>query len=90
MEHRNKRPRLSDAEGPTSNSAACTPSTEPLSATSTMADSSTATTSAAPDAASETMQDTSVPLTTGSVSMPDKLTWQGWAEIENDPVRPLL
>lgn len=75
MEHRQKRPRLDDGEGPVYSPAASPP---------------LATASAAPDAASETAQDTSMPLNSEPARTPDKFTWQGWAEIENDPVCPYL
>jgi hypothetical protein len=74
MEHRQKRVRLDDAEGPLHSLASSA---------------SVVTSSAAPDttsdAAPETTEDTST-LSPEPVRTPDKSTWQGWAEIENDPV----
>ena len=87
MEHREKRPRLGDAEGPIFDPAVDPRSTETLSAASSMPESSAAMASATTNAASETMQDTPGSLTSEPVTTPDKSTWQGWAEIENDPVR---
>lgn len=44
--------------------------------------------SAAPETATETMGGTSTPLSVEVSKTPDTSTWQGWAEIENDPVCP--
>lgn len=85
MEHREKRPRLGDVEAPIFNSAAYAPSATPPSA---IAESSATIAAAAPEPVPETAQDVSTPLTSEPVTMPDKSTWQGWAEIENDPVGP--
>lgn len=78
MEHRQKRVRLDDAEGPLDSLAGSA---------------SVATSSAAPDttsdAAPETTEDTST-LSPEPARTPEKSTWQGWAEIENDPVCPYL
>jgi hypothetical protein len=86
MEHREKRRRLGDAGDPKSAPAADTPPNEPRSTVSSIAEGSVATASAASNTPSDTMQDTSVPITSEPVTTPDKSTWQGWAEIENDPV----
>jgi hypothetical protein len=79
MEHRQKRVRLDDAEG----------SLESLAASASIATSSAAPDTApdtTSDAAPETAEDTST-LSPEPARIPDKSTWQGWAEIENDPVR---
>jgi hypothetical protein len=87
MEHREKRPRLGDAPGSISSPVIYTSSSEqPPSASSAMAESSTSTGHAALDAASDTVQDTTMQDTSEAVRTPDKSTWRGWAEIENDPV----
>ena len=83
MEHRDKRQRLSDAEDPVYNPAGKTPSTEPLPAPSTIVEDGTVT---ALGTISETAQDRSEPISPEPSRTPDKSTWQGWAEIENDPV----
>jgi hypothetical protein len=79
MQHRQKRVRLDDAEGLLDSFAA---------------NASVATASPAPDttsdAATETAQHISSPFSPEPVRTPDKSTWQGWAEIENDPVCPYL
>jgi hypothetical protein len=86
MEHREKRRRLGDTEDLISKPAANTPTIELHPTVSTVAEGSVTKVSAAPDTPSNTMQDTSVPVTSEPIKTPDKSTWQGWAEIENDPV----
>jgi hypothetical protein len=86
MEHRDKRPRLDNEKVLASTLEANAPSTEPSFVTAAMGDESIATASSAPTAASESVQDVSISLTSDPAGTPDKATWQGWAEIENDPV----
>lgn len=86
MEHREKRLRLEDDECPFISQVASIPSAEPFIITSTTAESSVAASSTAPETPSETTQDTYALPTSELVVTPDKSTWQGWAEIENDPV----
>jgi hypothetical protein len=86
MDHRDKRPRLDDEVGAIFNPEVSTCSTEPVSAATNTVENPVATDSAAAEDGSNTTQDTSVPPTSQVNDTPDKSTWQGWAEIENDPV----
>lgn len=45
--------------------------------------------SGVPEPTSQTVEEPSTPLTSDTIRTSDTSTWQGWAEIENDPVRPL-
>lgn len=83
MEHRDKRPRLDESEDAIYSPAGSTPVPAALVIPNASAD---ITTTTAHDAASETNRDTSMQANSNATGTPDKATWQGWAEIENDPV----
>ncbi|KAF7504117.1 hypothetical protein GJ744_002686 [Endocarpon pusillum] len=83
MEHRDKRPRLDGTEDVVCSTAGSTPGAAAPVLPKAGAD---ITTTTAPDAASETNRDTSMQASPDATGAPDKATWQGWAEIENDPI----
>ena len=84
MEHRDKRPRLGDTEDAIYSPVGSTP--VPAAPVIPNAGADITTTTAAHDAASETNRETSMQASSEATRTPDKATWQGWAEIENDPV----
>ncbi|ERF71399.1 hypothetical protein EPUS_07427 [Endocarpon pusillum Z07020] len=83
MEHRDKRPRLDETEDVDYSPAGSTP--VPAASVLPKSDADITTTTAH-DAASETNRDTSMQASPDATGTPDKATWQGWAEIENDPI----
>jgi Ubiquitin carboxyl-terminal hydrolase, family 1 len=92
MAHRDKRPRVGNPQesifspevdassiGPTSAPLAKVPEESPIAACEN------------PEITPATMEETrSLPINFDFVGIPDKSTWKGWAEIENDPVRCIL
>lgn len=86
MEQREKkRLRLGDTEGPAFGSAANTRVTEAPCASPTVVESIIAS-SADHEAVSEKMPDAPTSVSSEASRTPKTSTWQGWAEIENDPV----
>lgn len=85
MEHRDKRPRFDMTQSPVHNSAGSTPVPESPAVPNANAHITTHTPTAH-DVASEANTDTSMQVSAEAIRTPDKATWQGWAEIENDPV----
>ncbi len=85
MEHRDKRPRRDETENLIYSSAGSLPI--PMAPAVQNADADTTAHAATThDAASEANTDTSMQASPVATRTPDKTTWQGWAEIENDPV----
>ena len=84
-----KRRRVGNAEGPAFNSSANTRSTEPLSAMSIKVESALKSSPATHEAEAEIMHDVSTPVSSEPTKDLENVTWQGWAEIENDPVWPI-
>ena len=86
MEHRDKRSRLGDEQKPADTAETNRSPSDTVSALSTTKEGSVATSSAGSRDPAGTAQDTDRPQTSQIMMTPDKSTWQGWAEIENDPV----
>ncbi len=85
MEHRDKRPPCDETENPIYSPADSTPI--PMAPAVQNADADiTAHTVTTHDAPSGPNTDTSMQASPEATRTPDKTTWQGWAEIENDPV----
>ncbi len=86
MEHREKRQRLGHDQIPAHTPEANRSPDDTESALSATKEDSLATGSAASEAAASTAQDMDRPQTSQITTSHDNSTWQGWAEIENDPV----
>lgn len=92
MAHRDKRPRVGDpqdsifspeVEASSSGAAAAQPAKAPEESTITSWDT--------PEITPAAMEETrSMSIGFDPIGTPDKFTWKGWAEIENDPVRRIV